>query len=150
MSRSSCTALPNPLPTVALAVVGLAPLTCGPTPALASGRATTSPPTIERIHLNGNRTVRDRVIRRELLVSVGDRFDIQPLVRTRRRLMRLGFFRSVTITVLPGSTNDRIVLDVRVAEKPTGTFFVFVGCGHRFGPRGPWPLRPLRRRLHGP
>jgi outer membrane protein insertion porin family len=84
-------------------------------------------PTIEAIEIRGNRRTRDRVIRRELAVEVGDRFTQGALELSRRRLLALGFFESVEVTAAPATSPDRAVITVKVEERMTGTFTVGAG-----------------------
>ncbi|MAP95791.1 MAG: outer membrane protein assembly factor BamA [Ponticaulis sp.] len=75
---------------------------------------------IERINIVGNTRTLDRVIRRELRISEGDAFNRVLLDQSRNRIRRLGFFEDVEITENPGSLADRTVVDIKVAEQPTG------------------------------
>lgn len=83
--------------------------------------------TFERINIRGNTKTRDRVIRRELKVSEGDRFSQTELNASRARVMALGFFESVDMSTSQGSTDDRIVVNFEVKERPTGTFQIGAG-----------------------
>jgi len=81
----------------------------------------------ERINIRGNSKTRDRVIRRELRVAEGDRFSQSQLNLSRARVMQLGFFESVDVSTSRGSTDDRIVVNLEVKERPTGTFQIGAG-----------------------
>ncbi|WP_225413776.1 outer membrane protein assembly factor BamA [Stigmatella hybrida] len=83
--------------------------------------------TIERIDIVGNTKTRDKVIRRELRVYEGELYNGTGVRRSRERATALGFFETVDITQKPGSADDRIVLQVEVKEKATGTFQVGLG-----------------------
>ncbi len=83
--------------------------------------------TIERIEITGNAKTRDTVIRRQLRVYEGDLFNGTGLRRSQERVTALGFFETVEVTHKPGSADDRIVVNVEVKEKPTGTFQVGLG-----------------------
>jgi outer membrane protein insertion porin family len=83
--------------------------------------------TIERIDIVGNTKTRDRVIRRELRVYEGELYNGTGVRRSRERVTALGFFETVDITQKPGTADDRIVLQVEVKEKATGTFQVGLG-----------------------
>jgi len=82
---------------------------------------------IERINIRGNTRTRDYVIRREFDVSEGDAYNRALVDRAERRLKNLDFFKTVKITTEPGSSTDRVVLDVDVEEKSTGDFSVSGG-----------------------
>jgi outer membrane protein insertion porin family len=81
----------------------------------------------ERINIRGNTKTRDRVIRRELRVAEGDRFSQTMLNRSRARVMQLGFFENVDVSTRRGTTDDRIVVNLEVKERPTGTFQIGAG-----------------------
>jgi outer membrane protein insertion porin family len=85
------------------------------------------PVSIERIEISGNSKTRDKVIRRELRVYEGELFTGSGLRRSQERVNALGFFETVEVTHRPGSADDRIVIQVEVKEKATGTFQVGLG-----------------------
>jgi len=82
---------------------------------------------INRITINGNTRTRDKVIRRELLVSENGVFDSKALRRSHQRLQRLDFFEEVSITPEPTPDKTKMDLIVEVKEKPTGAFSVGAG-----------------------
>lgn len=82
---------------------------------------------IERINVRGNTRTRDYVIRREFDVSEGDAYNRALVDRAERRLKNLDYFKSVKITPEPGSSSDRVVLNVDLEEKSTGDFSVSGG-----------------------
>ena len=82
---------------------------------------------VERIVVRGNTRTRDYVVRREFDIGEGDAYNRVLIDRAERRLNNLGFFKSVKITNLPGSTPDRVVVVVHVEDKPTGSFGVSGG-----------------------
>lgn len=75
---------------------------------------------IERVDVVGNTRTIDSVIRREVQLVEGDAFNRVLINRSRNRIRALGFFGEVEITELPGSAEDRAVLQVAVEEQPTG------------------------------
>ena len=89
---------------------------------------------IERINVRGNTRTRDYVIRREFDISEGDAYNRALVDRAERRLKNLDFFKSVKITTEPGSSSDRIVLNVDLEEKSTGDFSVSGGYSTIDGP----------------
>ena len=82
---------------------------------------------IERIDIHGNTRTRGYVIRREFDIGEGDPYNRALINRAERRLKNLDFFKSVKITTEPGSAPDRVIVDVNVVEKPTGSFSVSGG-----------------------
>jgi len=80
-----------------------------------------------RINIRGNKSTRDKVIRRELKVSEGDLYSATGIRRSKRRVGVLGFFDKVDIKPQPTDRPDRMDLVVDVKEKQTGTFQVGAG-----------------------
>jgi outer membrane protein insertion porin family len=89
---------------------------------------------IERINLKGNTRTRDYVVRREFDVSEGDAYNRALVDRAERRLKNLDFFKTVKITTEPGSSGDRVILNVELEEKSTGDFSVSGGYSTTDGP----------------
>jgi len=77
---------------------------------------------VERIDVRGNLKTRDKVIRRELRILPGERFDGDKLKRSKERLYNLGFFEEVGYDTEEGSTPDHQNLIVEVKEAKTGSF----------------------------
>jgi outer membrane protein insertion porin family len=76
---------------------------------------------IRQININGNNKTRDNVIRREIRVDEQDVIDTASLKRSFQRLNNLQFFE--TVEILPEKVGvDKVDLNVRVKEKPTGQF----------------------------
>ena len=89
---------------------------------------------IERINVRGNTRTRDYVIRREFDIAEGDAYNRALVDRAERRLKNLDFFKSVKITTEPGSSSDRVILNVELEEKSTGDFSVSGGYSTTDGP----------------
>ena len=89
---------------------------------------------IERINVRGNTRTRDYVIRREFDISEGDAYNRALVDRAERRLKNLDFFKTVKITTEPGSSSDRVILNVDLEEKSTGDFSVSGGYSTTDGP----------------
>ncbi len=76
---------------------------------------------IRQINIYGNDKTRDNVIRREIRVDEQDVIDTASLKRSYQRLNNLNFFE--TVEILPAQVSpDKVDLNVRVKEKPTGMF----------------------------
>jgi outer membrane protein insertion porin family len=82
---------------------------------------------IEKIEIEGNLKTRDKVIRRQLRVYEGEYYSGTGLSTSQRRVNSLGFFEKVEISESKGSRPDRIVIKVKVKERPTGTFQIGAG-----------------------
>jgi outer membrane protein insertion porin family len=82
---------------------------------------------IERIEIHGNSKTRDYVIRREFDFGEGDPYNKTLIDRAERRLKNLNFFKTVKITTRPGSSSDRVILDVEADDQSTGDFTISGG-----------------------
>jgi outer membrane protein insertion porin family len=85
------------------------------------------PVRIERIEVKGNTKTRDKVIRRECIIEEGHLFSETGMDVSKRRIQALGYFDRVDVSTEQGSAPDRIIVNIEVAEKPTGTFQVGAG-----------------------
>ena len=74
------------------------------------------------IIVRGNVKTRDMVIRRELKIYPGERFDGEKLRRSKERLYNLGFFEEVSLETVPSKQPDQRDLVVSVKESKTGEF----------------------------
>ncbi|HWK37349.1 MAG TPA: outer membrane protein assembly factor BamA [Hyphomicrobium sp.] len=75
---------------------------------------------IERINVSGNTRTKDYVIRREFKVAEGDAYNPLMVDQAKKRLTNLGLFKGVEVKRRPGSSQDRVVLDVELVEQSTG------------------------------
>jgi outer membrane protein insertion porin family len=82
---------------------------------------------VERIVVRGNTRTRDHVVRREFDIGEGDAYNKAAVDRAERRLRNLGFFKTVRITNEPGSSPDRVVINVDVEDQATGSFSIAGG-----------------------
>ncbi len=82
---------------------------------------------VEKINITGNTITRDKVIRRELRVVENSLYNEKLIKLSKLKLEQLGFFENVEISTPRGSADDRLVLNINVKEKPTGTFSVGAG-----------------------
>lgn len=76
---------------------------------------------VNQVNIIGNTKTQDKVIRRELAVAPGDVYDTTRVDVSKARLQNLNYFSRVD--AYPSDTNSagRKDLNVRVAEKPTGS-----------------------------
>src|SRR5258706_49041 len=92
--------------------------------------------TIEKIEEAGNNKRRDKVIRGEMRINEGDLYSGTAIRFSKARVTALGYFDSVEINSRRGSADDKMVLEITVKEKLTGTFqlgFGFTGGESFFG-----------------
>ncbi len=102
---------------------------------------------VERIDIVGNVRTLDKVIRREFRVDEGDAFNTALLRRSRQRIQDLGYFEKVDMTTKPGSSPDKTVVQVEVAERSTGELSFGAGYSTSEGPLG--DIRLSERNLLG-
>ncbi|MFA4888358.1 MAG: outer membrane protein assembly factor BamA [Candidatus Omnitrophota bacterium] len=77
---------------------------------------------VEKIKVRGNIKTKDVVIRRELRIQPGERFDGEKLKRSKERLQNLGFFEEVSYDTEDASEANKKNLLVEVKESKTGSF----------------------------
>ena len=83
-----------------------------------------------QIEINNNVKTRDDVIRRELTIYPGERFDLKKIMRSRQKVANLGFFDDKTPTELstrPSEIEGAEDLLISVNEKETGAFYFGAG-----------------------
>jgi outer membrane protein insertion porin family len=84
--------------------------------------------TINNINISGNEKTSEHVIRRELKLRPGDKFDRSKLIRTQRELMNFGYFDPSGIQIIPKPKDDGSVdIDLIVAEKPNDQLSLSLG-----------------------
>lgn len=77
---------------------------------------------VNKIKMRGNVKTKDIVIRRELRIRPGDKFDGEKLRRSKERLQNLGFFEDVSYDVDDTGVPNKKDLVVEVKESKTGAF----------------------------
>ncbi len=82
---------------------------------------------VERIDILGNDKTSDKVIRREVLLREGALYSESGKEASELNVMRLGYFSDVIVSTARGSSDDRIVINVEVTERLTGTFQIGAG-----------------------
>ncbi len=76
---------------------------------------------VERIDIEGNTTTLDEVVRRQFRTVEGDPFNPREIRRSAERIRALGFFSDAQVDTEQGSAPDQVLVNVDVAEQPTGT-----------------------------
>ena len=76
---------------------------------------------VERIDIQGNTTTLDRVIRQQFRIAEGDPFNAREIRESAERIRALDFFETAEVNAREGSSEDQVVVDVAVEEKPTGS-----------------------------
>ena len=76
---------------------------------------------VERIDIEGNATTLDQVVRRQFRTVEGDPFNPREIRQSAERIRALGFFSDAQVNAEPGTAADQVVVNVDVAEQPTGS-----------------------------
>jgi len=77
---------------------------------------------VDKIKVRGNVKTKDMVIRRELRIRPGDKFDGEKLRRSKERLQNLGFFEEISYDTEDTPITNKKDLVVEVKEAKTGAF----------------------------
>ena len=77
---------------------------------------------VNRVKIQGNDRTRDIVIRRELRIYPGERFDGDKLRRSKERLRNLGYFEDVAYDIEDTGLPNKKDLVVQIQEAKTGSF----------------------------
>lgn len=88
---------------------------------------------IRRITIEGNTKTKDRVIRRQLRVWPGRRFQRFLIERSLREVQQLNYFTTVEPEFLPVEDSDELDLVLKLEERATGTASVGAGFSERDG-----------------
>ena len=106
-----------------------------------------TPVTIRDVFVTGNRTTRNKVIRRELRVAKGAAADFSLVQETKRRLENLGIFSEVRVDeVQTGPGDEVVVVTVHEGEKNyAGLGFGFESENPLTGSLANWPGNALPR-----
>ena len=95
------------------------------------------PETFGQVVVSGNARTQTKVILRELTFRKGQLWNPEAVGESRRRIYRLGFFRSVRIEPLPAAVGGGVRnVRVLVEEQDAGSFTVGLGYGSEEGPKG--------------
>lgn len=83
---------------------------------------------VQDVKIVGNYKTRDYVIRRELDIHAGDKFEASKIRSSAQNLYNLGYFEDVNPEVEPGDVPGKEVLVFRIKERRTGS--ISVGGGY--------------------
>ena len=82
---------------------------------------------VERIEVEGNSTTIDEVIRLQFDFAEGDPFNRRKILNAVDRIRGLGFFSNVETNTREGSSPEKIIIEVKLTEKPTGSLGIGAG-----------------------
>lgn len=78
----------------------------------------------DRVNISGNSKTRDKVIRREIKIVEQDLYSKKKIQQSFKDLNRLNYFSQIDVKPVETPQPNRMDLDVKVAEKETGSFMV--------------------------
>jgi len=82
---------------------------------------------VERIEVEGNSTTIDEVIRLQFDFVEGDPFNRRKVLEAVDKIRGLGFFSNVETSTRMGSVPEKIIIEVKLTEKPTGSLGIGAG-----------------------
>ncbi|MDC0145967.1 outer membrane protein assembly factor BamA [Amylibacter sp.] len=82
---------------------------------------------VERIEVEGNSTTLDEVIRLKFDFAEGDPFNRRKVLKAVDKIRGLGFFSNVETNTREGSTPEKVIIEVKLTEKATGSLGVGAG-----------------------
>ncbi|MDA9894675.1 outer membrane protein assembly factor BamA [Amylibacter sp.] len=82
---------------------------------------------VERIEVEGNSTTIDEVIRLQFDFAEGDPFNRRKILNAVDRIRGLGFFSNVETNTREGSSPEKIIIEIKLTEKPTGSLGIGAG-----------------------
>lgn len=89
---------------------------------------------IEKIDIQGNTKTVDEVIRREMVLFEQDTYSSSLMMLSEQNINRLGYFETVEVTAKAGSSQEKMIINIKVKEKSTGN--IQVGAGYGTGGEG--------------
>jgi len=82
---------------------------------------------INDVNITGNERTLDKVIRRELVIYPGEKYNRSRVKTSENRLRNLNYFDFVTVSPDQTEESDKYDLDITVKEKATGQFTAGIG-----------------------
>ena len=82
---------------------------------------------VERIEVEGNSTTLDEVIRLKFDFAEGDPFNRRKILKAVDKIRGLGFFSNVETSTREGSTPEKVIIEVKLTEKATGSLGIGAG-----------------------
>jgi len=82
---------------------------------------------VERIEVEGNSTTLDEVIRLKFDFAEGDPFNRRKILNAVDKIRGLGFFSNVETNTREGSSPEKVIIEIKLTEKATGSLGVGAG-----------------------
>ena len=88
---------------------------------------------VERIDISGNTATLDKVIRGQFDIVEGDPFNPRKIKAAAERIRKMGIFSDSNVRTRAGSNSSKVVIEVDVVEKPTGSLTFGAGYSSAAG-----------------
>ena len=88
---------------------------------------------IREIDISGNTITVDSVVRREVELVEGELYSQRGVMLSRLRLEGTGYFEEVDVQMQPTEVSEQLDMEVRVVERPTGSFSFGAGYSSQDG-----------------
>ncbi len=88
---------------------------------------------IREIDISGNTVTVDPVVRREVALVEGELYSQRAVMLSRLRIEGSGYFEEVDIQMQPTEVSEQLDMEVRVVERPTGSFSFGAGYSSQDG-----------------
>lgn len=88
---------------------------------------------IEDIRVKGNTRTRDFIVTREVGLKPGDVFNRNAIQRDLQRVYGLSIFKDVSLDLAQGQDPQKVVVNVKVEEKSTGSIATGAGVNSAYG-----------------
>jgi outer membrane protein insertion porin family len=88
---------------------------------------------IEDVRVKGNGRTRDFIVTREVTLKPGSVFNRNIIQRDLQRVYALGIFKDVSLDLAPGSDTQKVVVNLKIEEKSSGSVAAGAGVNSAFG-----------------
>jgi len=84
---------------------------------------------IEKIEIRGSSKIREKFIRREITIKVGDEFDVHKAIESKNKIMlNLKYIEQTNLYIEPGSEKGKLVVIFEIEERKSK--FLTLGAGY--------------------
>jgi len=107
---------------------------------------------IEKIEIKGSTKIREKFIRREITIKVGEKFNIEKAIESKNKiLLNLKYIKQVNLYIEPGSEEGNLIVIFEIEE--TKSKFLTLGAGYNddekfFGSFSIWYENFMHRGMH--
>ncbi|MEW6095409.1 MAG: BamA/TamA family outer membrane protein [bacterium] len=107
---------------------------------------------IEKIEIRGSTKIREKFIRREITIKVGEKFNLEKAIESKNKiLLNLKYIKRVNLYIEPGSEEGKLIVIFEIEETESKSLTLGVGYGDEekfFGSFQVWYENLLHRGMH--